>query len=268
MPGQASFHLKKWYFDGVDAEGRALIAYSAVLHWHGVRVPYASYLYLSAPGDCRMISRLQNVAEPELSGGTIRWRDDKFSLEGIWESASPPLRLRLYEGPEGFLDWHCLQPASRCQIRLGGEKPIEGWGYVECLEMTLPPWQLGLTALRWGRFAHPDMPMVWIDWQGERTRRWIFAKDQLLAGGTVNDTVIASPEREMTLKLENPVVIEEKEKMGEVVRALTAFLPGIDRLAPLRFLRAKEIKWRSEGTLQWIGQPPLQGSVIHELVTF
>lgn len=269
MPEQSSFHLKKWYLDGVDADGRVLITYSASLRWHGIRVPYSSYLYLKSAGDCRSESRFRQVEAPHIQETSIGFTDERFHLRGQWIAAAAPVRQRLYEGPEGYLDWHCLQPASKCQIELGTEQPVTGFGYVECLEMTFPPWQLGLRELRWGRFAHPEMPVVWIDWKGDLNRRWVFIKDRLITeGSTVNDALVSLSEHGLNLRLENPVVIEEREKLGEVVRSLVAYLPGIDRLAPLHFLKAQEVKWLSKGVLSISGQPDLKGRVIHELVTF
>lgn len=268
MPGKSAFHLKKWYFDGVDAAGRVMIAYSASLRWHGVQVPYASYLYLQQSGDCRTESRFRQVEKPVADGNSIRWADEGLHFQGRWTAAAPAFGKRLYEGPEGYLDWQCFQPAAYCHIALGTAPPFIGLGYVECLEMTFPPWQLGLQELRWGRFAHPEMPLVWIDWKGEINRRWIFAKGQAMAGGTVDDSTIYSPDHDLRLHLEHPVLIEEQEKIGAVVQSLAAWLPGIGRLAPLRFLKAKEVKWLSEGTLEMAGEPARYGRVIHELVTF
>ncbi|MCK6693714.1 MAG: hypothetical protein L6Q97_16660 [Thermoanaerobaculia bacterium] len=268
MPEKTPFYLKKWYFDGVDADGRAIIAYSATLRWHGIRVPYTGYLYLKEPGVCLSGNRFRQVTRPVSAENQIGWQDKGFRLQGQWDAASPAIRTRLYEGPEGYLDWHCLHPAAYCRIELGQERPITGMGYVECLEMTFPPWQLGLRELRWGRFAHAEFPVVWIDWKGELNRRWVFGRERLLTNATVTDALIALPEAGLNLHLEHPVVIEQREKLGEITRSLAAYLPGIDRLTPLRFLKSKETKWLSQGTLLGPGKPERQGLVIHELVTF
>lgn len=268
MPAKSPFHLKKWYFDGVDAAGRAIIVCSASLQWHGERAPYASYLFLQQPGDCRMEGRFRQMAAPVVDGNSLRWADEWFDFHGRWTAAAPAFGKRLYEGPEGYLDWQCYQPAGYCHIELGDAPPIVGLGYVECLEMTFPPWQLGLQELRWGRFAHPEMPLVWIDWKGAINRRWIFAKSQAMAGGTVDDSGVYSPDHDIRLHLERPVVIAEQEKTGAVAQSLAAWLPGIGPLAPLQFLKAKEVKWLSEGILEMAGQPIRYGPVIHELAIF
>ena len=263
------FHLQKWYFDGVDSTGRALIAYSAQLKWHGIQVPYSGYLYLRAPGDVRSENKFVQAAGLEVTADAIDLKFGNLPVHGRWERSSRPITQRLYENETGYLDWHCHMPAAQCQIQVKQDPLLKGWGYVEMLEMTLPPWQLGLDELRWGRFADPDWPVVWIDWIGKLNRRWIFANGRLLdTGGVVSDNVVEAPDKEWALYLKAPQVLEEKEKMKEVFQALASFLPGIYRMAPLRFIGAAETKWLSEGELHRPGMPPRKAWVIHELVKF
>lgn len=266
MPSPASFHLKKWYFDGVSDDGRALIGYSARLRWNALEVHYASYLYLPAAGPARSESRYRGAEDPEIKDQTIRWGDKRLGVQGEWVCAAAPLRARLHESEAGWLDWHCHQPVSRCRIELQGEPPIEGWGYAECLEMTLPPWKLDFDELRWGRFAHPDNPLVWIELKGADTRRWVFDGAGLASGSSVSDTAISVAGGQKTLLLEAPAVIEEEQKFAAVLRELDRWLPGFDRITPLQFLRARETKWRSAGVLLVDGAVQQRGWVIHELV--
>lgn len=268
MPAQSSFLLQKWYFDGVNAGGETIIAYAARLRWRGIEVPYAGYLYLDAVGQQHSGNRFGAVNIPDTSQETIHWTDAGFHLRGQWTSRHSPIQTRLLETAEGYVDWHCLQPSAHCRIHLGEWPVVEGSGYAEYLEMTLPPWRLGLQELRWGRLADPEIPVVWIEWKGKYNRRWLFVKDQIMAGETISEAGIFAPERNLQLRLEQPIAIEDKEKFKEVSRALSSFLPGIERLAPLRFIRSRQTKWRSAGSLQMIGQTPRNGWVIHELVTF
>lgn len=269
MPATPPFHLKKWYFDGIDASGRTMIAYSADLHWRGIHIPYSSYLYYGEPGDIRSESRFTQAGLPDALPGAIQLTYKGLPLTGQWQAASNGLDQRLYEGEDGYLDWHCRLPAGQCHIQLGQEPPLTGWGYVELLEMTLPPWRLGIRELRWGRFADPEWPLVWIEWLGEPNRRWVFANGQLFRDeGTVSENLVQAQNHSWSLRLENPVVLEDKEKMKEVFQSLAAFIPGIDRLAPLRFIQATETKWRSEGVLHRPGHADRKGWVIHELVKF
>ncbi len=264
MSLKTPFSLSKWYFDGVSEEGSAIIAYSARLHWKSITVPYTSYLYLPANGPARVKSRFRGVVEPETGPDGIRWQEPHFTLEGEWQAAAAPLQARLHDSSAGYLDWHCLQPVSKCHIRLGKEPPIKGWGYVERLEMTLPPWALNFDELRWGRFAHPETPLVWIELKGQTTRRWVFDGQTLVQDAAISDQGIDMPLLGKRLLLEQPVVIEQLEKFREVMGGLLRWLPGFERFTPLKFLNARESKWRSAGTLLHNGAVRSTGWVIHE----
>jgi len=263
-----TFHLQKWYLDGVSDDGRALICYVARLSWLGATVEYASYIYLRAPNDTHSESRFRDVAEPTEEGDVIRWEDASLGVSGQWTRVAQPLTAVLHETKKGRVMWNCLQPASRCSIRLGDEKPMEGWGYVECLDMTVPPWDMGFHELRWGRFAHPDAPLVWIDLRGPMNRQWVFDGQTEMKTAAITEERIYLPDSRKTLLLADPLVIEDKNKIMEVVRSLIAWLPGIEHITPLQFLRAKETKWRASGKLMAPGQEIREGWVVYELVTF
>jgi hypothetical protein len=268
MATNQQFLIKKWYFDGVSDDGRTIICYSATMIWRGFKIGYTNYIYLHAPGDCRSKSRFHEASEPEINGAAIRWQEPHLGVKGTWESAAAPVRTKVFESEEGYADWHCYQPAAKCSIQLGNEPPLQGYGYVECLEMTIPPWKMGFNELRWGRFAHPETPLVWIEMRGTPNRCWVFDGTQRVLDAMVSDHEIQLPTQQKTLLLNEPVVIEDKKKILETVESLVRWMPGIDRFTPMRFLQAQETKWRSAGVLQETGQPERTGWAIHELVKF
>lgn len=268
MSSKSNFNLKKWYFDGISDDGRALICYSAVMSWRMLSVQYASYLYLDGKGQAHSESRFRDAPLPAVQGETIRWTDTKLRISGEWHAAAAPLRTKLHDSEEGFLDWHCYQPAATCHIQLRDEAPIAGYGYVECLEMTIPPWKMGFHELRWGRFAHPENPVVWIDLRGEPNRSWVFNGQELTRNGEVTDHIVKIPASDTELVFSGHTPIEDKQKIMEVVQSVIGWMPGFDQFTPLHFLKAQETKWRSLGTLKTPGQPETKGWVIHELVKF
>ena len=268
MSTKSNFKLKKWYFDGISEDGRALICYSAVMSWRMLSVQYASYLYLDGKGQAHSESRYRDAPLPAIEGDIIRWEDTKLQIRGEWRSAAPPVRTKLHDSEEGYLDWHCHQPAARCHIQLRNEPPITGFGYAECLEMTIPPWKMGFSELRWGRFAHPESPVVWIDLRGEPNRNWIFRGQEMIRDGEATDTTVRIPESDTELILTGHTPIEDKQKIMEVVQSVIGWMPGFDQFTPLHFLKAQETKWRSRGTLISPGQSEKTGWVIHELVKF
>ena len=134
--------------------------------------------------------------------------------------------------------------------------------------MTIPPWKMGFSELRWGRFAHPEFPVVWIDLRGEPNRNWIFSGQELTRNGEATDTTVRIPESDTELILAGHTPIEDKQKIMEVVQSVIGWMPGFDQFTPLHFLKAQETKWRSRGTLTTPGQPERSGWVIHEIVKF
>ncbi len=268
MKKNTSFHLSKWYLDCVTDDGRAFIGYAATLTWKGVKVPYASFLYLRTPGEVFSKTRFRNVQAPDIWDGLIHWHDAPFQIDGTWEAAAAPVSAKLHESEAGGLDWQCYQPASKCRIQFQNEPPLEGWGYAERLDMTVPPWLIGIGDLRWGRFAVPPEPLVWIELTGPPLRRWVFNGQSLVEDASVSDLEIRLPSLDFHLRLEHPVVIEDESKIMHVVRSLARYLPGFDRFTPLRFLQAHETKWLSEGRLMQGSQVLQSGRVIHELVRF
>ncbi len=268
MKTKSSFHLKKWYFDCTTEDGRVLICYAALLHWRAFKVGYVSYIYVDGTGERHHMNKLKTVQEPEIEDKTIRWHDSSLDLSGSWHSAAPPIRTRLHDTDEGYLDWHCMQPAAQCSIRLGNDPNLSGWGYVECLEMTLPPWKMDFNELRWGRFTQANTPLVWIELRGKLNRFWVFDGQASIPVANISEEAIVLPESHKKLLLSEPYVLEDTNKIKETVDLLIRWMPGIDRFTPLHFLSAQETKWRSKGTLLVNDQVENTGWVIHELVKF
>jgi hypothetical protein len=68
MSNKSNFNLRKWYFDGISEDGRALICYSAVMSWRMLSVQYASYLYLDGNGKAHSESRYRDAPLPVIEG--------------------------------------------------------------------------------------------------------------------------------------------------------------------------------------------------------
>ena len=66
---------------------------------------------------------------------------------------------------------------------------ISGLGYAEHLTLTLPPWRLPFAHLRWGRFVSAEDHVIWIAWQGETERQFIW-HDQALQPDAVLDAAM------------------------------------------------------------------------------
>ena len=100
------FYLKKWFLDCVSEEGEAMIFYAAKLKWHGLVVPYTSWLHHNPVAGTSQRSRFHNIHMPEKNDRSIYWKDSRFQIDGKWDTHVSPIQARLFESDEGYLDWN------------------------------------------------------------------------------------------------------------------------------------------------------------------
>jgi len=256
------FLLTKWYLDCVAESGDAVILYVADLLWKGLTLHYQSALTV-LNGEVRSTSSLRGGETPAIEYSVIRLSQPELKLEGRWSALRPPVRRTVFENAHGSVDWHCLQPMSHADVRLRGNARITGLGYVECLTLSLPPWQLPLISLNWGRYLSQQDALVWIDWQGQGSdhRQMVIhnSKEQSVISITESEVVLA--DMGGRLELDRGLILRQGQ-LGDTV------FPGISRLAgslPRSILSVNECKWRSRGRLR-TGETESCGWAIHEVV--
>lgn len=125
---------------------------------------------------------------------------------------------------------------------------IAGLGYVERLEMTLPPWQLPIEELRWGRFTAESADAAWIEWRGPQPLRLAWRN------GAEVDSVDVAFKGRSTLR------------EGPLAKTVFSKVPVLRKSLPVAMLSVDETKWRSRATLQVPGADPVSGWAIHEVV--
>ncbi|HUI57109.1 MAG TPA: hypothetical protein VLY04_19170 [Bryobacteraceae bacterium] len=256
------FELSKWYADCVSESGDALILYSAELRWRGLAIHYANLLTHRAdrPGSSRFSLRQQ--PPPAVRDGCIEWKSRAWHAEGIWNEAGIGLRETLFDSPAGRLEWECLVPRAAALLRVRGEQPLRGWGYVEHLRLSLPPWRLPMRQLRWGRFINATDGLIWIDWRGPYNRQVVYHNGAPARAESIGDREIVLADGAGMFSLDCGAVLRE----GLLGSTALAVLPNLDRLFPSRVLRIHERKWLSRAVLRRPGQPDSTGLAIHEVV--
>lgn len=291
-PG-AAFKLTKWYLDCVDAEGRVGIAYWAAVSWHGVTVPWQRATVYSPSVDegslagrssrranardtaARVRSPMRNATArsprtytslratppPAFVGEKLHWLASSASCEVEYERTVPPVTLRLLDGEHGTIDWQCEAPGARARFAVGGSRALEGTGYAERIEITMPPWHLPIDELRWGRWISDEAQhsVVWIDWRGPETRTWVLVDGRLVEGATVRDDGVSVPGGELAL---SGIRVLHEESVNSVVNAV----PGLAHLARRIGLAMRDHKWRARGTWVARGDSPTPGWAVHEIV--
>lgn len=252
----SEFSLAKWYMDCVTGSGDAAILYCADFGWGGAHLTYSSVL-LAIGGTTKSRSsmcRFRLVA----SGGEILTEIPKLGVSGRWKSDAAPVEKTVFESAAGMVRWNCLQPRSLVKLRVG-ERELTGLGYAECLTMTLPPWQLPLRELRWGRFVSAADSLTWVDWQGKHTSSFAVHNGCVCELLSVSDSEIAI--RDATLCMEESLTL----RAGRLGATVLPGAPALGRLLPRSLADIEEEKWRSRGTLSAPGYKS-KGWVIHEVV--
>lgn len=267
MSTTPGFRLSKWYMDCCTKEGDACICYAAELSLKGVKLGYSSWLHCSPAGSLDSRQTFLKGTLPEKQGETITWSCPGLQVEGKWEGMVPSAKSCLQ-----FVDkarscrWTCLQPRSRVELRIGGHS-YEGTGYTELLEMSIPPWQLPVSELYWGRFhGEYGTTLTWVIWKGEFPLFILLEGDKEIQAKHFN----TDPEGS---RLEWDVNSLEFEKTftiraGNIGDTVLKSLPSLIRnLLPDSILLLNENKWYGRASLDRPGgREP--GVAIHEVIYF
>jgi hypothetical protein len=255
---RSSFLLSKWYLDCVSDDGSAFIGYAASLRWKGLSLNYSSILQHRCDKEVEINTTLQEFSAPQVADSSIRWSSSHLKVVGTWKAIAQPIKRTLLESAIGNIEWNCVQPHARAEIRIGKERRIEGLGYVEHLTMSIPPWHLPFDELRWGRFLSDNEALVWINWRGSNFLNLIFHNGIHIENALLTDHELEAEEISLALS-ENRVLRE-----GPLIKTALSMIPGINRLLPFQMLRTHECKWLSRGVLK---KPRAEtGWAIHEVV--
>jgi len=249
-----SFRLVKWYGDVTTEDGDAVIAYAATLE-APLELEYSACLESGEHARSRSTLERSAIAEHR---GAWSWKAPHLEAQFHPLQRSAAIDL-LDEGSAGAVRWHAVAPL--CETRMTvGDRTLEGLGYLERLELTVPPWNLPLERLVWGRFVHPRAGLVWIEWQGPHALQVILQDGERVDGAIAPDHIRTSG---MELQIGTRRVIRE----GTLGRIALAAVSVLSRVAPLGFLRTVERKTLSRGRLRRGGEL-LEGWVIDEVVTW
>lgn len=261
------FFLEKWFLDFVTEEGEAFIFYAAKMRWHHIIVPYKSKLWYSPGKGSEHRTRFYNVHFPEIKNKSISWKDRAFKIEGTWLANNNPLKEQLFDSAEGGLQWNCFQPSSVTEVKIDN-RVVKGFGYAECLELTVEPWKIPMDVLRWGRFVSEKNNLVWIQIKGENTKQWVWYNGEKITDAEVTDEKIILSSKNIWLEMSDSQTMGTKKNIKHVIEKLLRFIPGFKKSVPLNFLMADENKWISKSCVYKNGSPDDKGWVLHERVDF
>lgn len=252
-----SWHLRKWYLDCVSEDGTVWIGYAGELGWGAVALSFASSLIFDGARS-RSRTTLRRCEEPRIADGRLLWSCAPLAVDAeAAKLASVSTAAELYPG----VRWHCLAPAADVRVN-AGDRTITGRGYAELLELSVPPWDLPIHELRWGRMIGESTSLAWIQWSGAHPLNLVYRNGVLETCDAINDEEIRLADG-TRLAISEPSSIRN----DRLSRTLSPLKPIVS-LLPKMFTRTVERKWRSRGKAFSHGRPDDEGWVIHELITF
>ena len=71
MAQHGNFYLSKWFLDFTGENGEAMIFYAAILKWHGLVIPYTSWLNYDKLQRVKQKSRVHHVYNPVINDKLI-----------------------------------------------------------------------------------------------------------------------------------------------------------------------------------------------------
>ena len=259
---ESTFSLEKYYVDLVTAEGQYFIGYSARLIWGAIKINYRATLHHPSLLGVNAGPSLSSRGGPVEDDSILTWRSPRLGFDGQWRRLASAERQVLHEEDAGFVDWNCSQPSARAQLTTTSGATYHGLGYVEFLNLTIPPWHLGLRTLLWGRFVSEDHSVVWIEWQGKHDLLLLIYDGQRAANPRISDGYVRCDD--FDLSLDRAETIRE-DSIGET---LVSKVPSVLRAAPIEFLGGRERKYVSRGRLAFVDGSDHTGWVIHERVSW
>lgn len=100
--------------------------------------------------------RLRRAARLPSTGSSGRMRVGPSD----WLPECPSVERTFADAAHEFR-WRCLCPGGPAVVR-HGKLSLAGHGYLEHLTFAMPPWELTLGELRWGRWLGEDDSIVWV----------------------------------------------------------------------------------------------------------
>lgn len=258
------FLLTKWYLDVVTEEGTAVIAYAARLRWGRLRLAYASVLVSEASRQaCEQRAFGTGRPWPRLDGDRLTWAEPRLGIVGTWERAAPAIRRRLLKNDAGEIRWACEMPCARASVT-AGHRTFEGLGYAERLSLSIPPWKLPFRTLHWGRHTSAGHSLVWIDWAGEDTRRYVWADGVEQPDACLDARAVCRLDQETTLRLDDVRDICHQPALARIAGRV----PGLTRRVAGPVAAMREHKQIARGTIERRGDAARAGWTLFETVTW
>lgn len=237
------FSLKKWYLDAADQRGNLYIGYHLSLQWQKLVLHGYQHAW-----------RTSKHPVLQTQGGFIQqplpvWKNrhrlvwQPHHLDAAWDSLADGLEETLLTTDKGEILWRCMQPKAQASINLPGLS-FAGWGYTECIEITLPVWELPFNRLSWGRSHSQNHYLVWIGWEGSTTQHLLWHNGKREVDWTMTNQKLVGANWQLHLDDALPL------RQGKLLSTVLKPYSNITQLLPQTMFLADESKWYSVGLLE------------------
>lgn len=304
--------IQKYYCDLQTTDGQIFIGYTGSLELGPLKIPYGAKIinhpqtgsksfpaHGSKDQDQEQVSIQANhpsaLTTQSWAAGQVTESQNftchhpALGFTGGWaRSDNGPIGL-FHQSPEGSISWQVKSLAQPAEVKLAGAATLYGLGYWEVLNMTLPPWRLPFSILKWGRFIADDgaTALVWVGWLGgavEQQKVWLkqgalsYQHKPELMNACPN---LMDPKSSQYGELTEPVFSDNSLKcqegvldflapqtirQGELFKTLGGKLAGLARVFPRKLGLAREEKWLSRARWSSGSSGPQEGWAIYETV--
>lgn len=236
------FALRKWYLDVADDKGDVYIGYSVSMKWGRFELDGFQHLWRSFPKGVETQTRIARQPVPEYKANDrLIWRPN--GVQAVWESVCEPIKETLLDTEAGRIEWLCTQPKARASVN-SSRLSFSGWGYTECIDITVPVWRLPFKTLYWGRCHTNDHYLVWIRWDGKTRQSLIWLDGKCSQDYNIEDGRIVGPS--FVLKLGEDVPLRQGMIASTIFQPFSRIVRGLPRTT----FMVDERKWYSKGILE------------------
>lgn len=260
------FEVVKWYLDAVEPDGTVTIAYWASLSWLGINARWQNITRYAAGEPPVERSSMRRVHPPVVTDRSVTWQSPPLGLSTRHDATTQGISITLFDGPTGQIVWECVAPSARATFDRGDAAQrgvAQGAGYAERISITVPPNELPIHELRWGRWMSDDLrtAVVWIDWRGPLPRRWVIVNGDLVGESKLVDTDLQTDRGHLALGA--PRTLHQRS-VGNFLRTLS----GLSRLAAHIPLAWDEHKMSCRAMWTEPLGMTVEGWAVHETVRF
>ncbi|HLO27745.1 MAG TPA: hypothetical protein VK249_01335 [Anaerolineales bacterium] len=239
---QSDFSLKKWYLDAADTQGNVYIGYWVSLGWRELRFQGYQHLWHTVQGGLKTQEGLAQLPAPAWQNDQrLTWQPQ--TAKGTWDSAAEGLSETLLRTDRGAIHWQCAQPKAHAAIQLP-QFSLSGWGYTECIDITIPLWKLPFKTLYWGRCHSANHYLVWVKWDGGMSNSLIWHNGQRITDWTLSDRLIRGPDFQLTIDDPAPL------RQGKLLSTVLGSFSKLVKLFPKSTFLLDEHKWYSHGRFE------------------